>query len=196
MARFRLRRTVPFEVRDAQVSVGLSPRGGPETAVVAAVFRPVLEGYEEALLKAGLLAGLVELSSLALLSVVEPTSGDRLLVNWDETWASLLLTREGWPLLVRTLPEAAAGPEALRHEVQNTLLYYRERLGGAGLGGASVRSAHLPVADAVALLAEPLGLTPTVLDPWSRLGTGDPSMGQAVAGALAASLRGTARWAA
>jgi hypothetical protein len=196
MARFRLRRTVPFEIRDAQIAVGLPPRGGPDTAVVAVVLRTVLQAYEDVLLKAGLAAGLVELSSLALLSLVEPSSGDRLFVNWDDGWASLVLARDGWPLLVRTLPEAASQPDALGHEVANTLLYYRERLGGPGLAGAVVRSASVPAEVAVGLLSEPLGMTPSVLDPWASLGGGDRAVGQALAGALAAGLRGASRWAA
>ena len=38
-----------------------------------------------------------------------------------------------------------------------------------GLAGASVRSAFLPPEDAAALLREPLGVRPTVLDPWGGL---------------------------
>jgi hypothetical protein len=196
MARFRLRRTVPFEIREAQVAVGLPPRGGPDVALVAVLYRPVLEAYEEVLLGAGLRPDLVELSSLVLLDLLEPVSGDRLFVNWDEGWASLILAREGWPLLVRTLAAAASGPEALQHEVTNTLLYYRERLGGPGLAGAVVRSAAVPPEEAAALLGEALGLTPTVLDPWTALGGGERGAGQALAGAVAAALRGASRWAA
>ena len=196
MARFRLRRTVPFEIREAQVAAALPPRGGPGTAVVAAVYRPVLLDYEAAFVRLGLLPRLVELNSLVLLDLVGPSAGDRVFLNWDETYASLVLTRAGWPLLVRTLAEAAATPEALPREVGNTLLYYRERLGGPGLAGAVVRSAALPEKEAVSLLEEPLGLRPSVLEPWSGLGGGEAAAGQAVAGALAAALRGARRWAA
>lgn len=196
LARFRLRRTVPFDVRDAQVAVGLPPRGGPETAVVAIIFRPVLEAYEGILLRLGLVPGLVELSSLALLSLLEPAAGDRLLVNWDEDVASLILARDGWPLLVRTLAEAAAGAEALQREVANTLLYYQERLGGAGLQGAAVRSTRMGVDAALELLREPLGTVPEALHPWAGLGEGEPAAGQALAGALAAARRGLQRRAA
>lgn len=193
MARFRLRKTVPFEIKDARVALGLPPRGGPDAAVVAAMLRPVLESYEAVLLRLGLAPGLVELSSLVLLSLMEPAAGDRLLVNWDDGYASLLLARDGWPVLVRTLPEVAAAPKALVREVANTLLYYRERLGGAGLAGAALRSVALPPDEAAALLEESLGLLPTVLDPWATFGGGDRGPGQAVAGAVAATLRATGR---
>lgn len=196
MARFRLRRTVPFEIREAQVAIALPPRGGPDTAVVAAVFRPVLQDYEAVLLRLGLVPRLVELCSPALLDLVERSDGDQVFLNWDLTYASLALTRGGWPLLVRTLPEAASTPEALPREVGNTLLYYRERLGGPGLAGAVVRSAALPAEEAVSLLEEPLGLRPSLLEPWRGLGGGEAAAGHAVAGALAAALRGARRWAA
>ena len=193
MARFRLRKTVPFEIKDARLALGLPGRGGPDAAVVAAMLRPVLEGYEAVFHRLGLAPGLVELSSLALLSLLEPSAGDRLLVNWDEGYASLVLARDGWPVLVRTLPDVAATPEALPREVANTLLYYRERLGGVGLAGAAIRSVVLPPDEAALLLEEPLGLLAEVLDPWASLGGGDGRAGQAVAGAVAAALRAAGR---
>jgi hypothetical protein len=161
--------------------------------VVAALHRPVLQDYEAAFLGLGLVPRLVELCSLALLDLAPVASGDHLFVNWDEAYASLVITREGWPLLARTLAEAAATPEALPHEVATTLLYYRERMGGAGLAGAVVRSSRIPATEAVRLLEEPLGLRPAVLDGWGGLGGGDADSGQAIAGALAAALRGAGK---
>jgi type IV pilus assembly protein PilM len=193
MARFRLRRAVPFEIRDAQVSVLLPPLGAPEgaEALVAAMLIPVLEGYEAAVRKAGLEPGLVELASLALLSLPEvcSTPGDRILVNWDEGYASLVLTRDGWPMLVRTFSDAAATPEALVREAAHTILYYRERMQGPGLSGAFVRSAAVPPDDAVALLREPLGVAPVVLDPLVALDGPAVPGGQALAGAAASARR-------
>ena len=196
MARFRLRRAVPFEIRDAQVSVLAPARdGAPDgaEALVAAIFQPVLDGYEAAVRKLGLEPGLLELSSLALLSLpdVSQAQGDRMVVNWDEGYASVILTREGWPVLVRTFLDAAATAQALVHEVGQTVLYYRERLQGPGLAGAFIRSAAVPVEDALALLREPLGVAISVLDPLAGLGgAGFPGVGaQAVAGAAAAARR-------
>jgi hypothetical protein len=164
--------------------------------VVAAIYRPVLLAFEGLLARQGLSAGLVELSSLALLSLLEPAGGDTLLVNWDEGYASLLLARDGFPLLARTLPEAAAEPLALQREVSNTLIYYKERLGGPGLAGAFLRSAVLPGDEAALLLGEPLGMSLTLLDPWAAFGGGEGSAGQALASALAVAGRGGFRRAA
>lgn len=190
-ARFRLRKVLPFEAREARVAT-LLPRGGAaSTAVVAAVFRPVLEGYESALASLGLHPGLVEVACLALTALGGDAPVDRLLVNWDHGYVSLVLTRAGWPVLLRTLAgEYVTRPELVAREVANTVLYYRERLGGSGLAGALVRSAALDTQEAVALLAEPLGFAPEVLDPWAPLGIEHGDMAaQAVAGAAACVLR-------
>jgi hypothetical protein len=169
----------------------MPPGGAGSPAVVAAVLRPVLEGYENALASLGLHPGLVEVACLAITAAAPDGPGDRLVVNWDEGYVSLVLTRGGWPVLLRTLPGGyVTRPEPVVREVANTVLYYRERLAGSGLAGASVRSAALDAQEAAALLAEPLGLVPEVLDPWAPLGLEHGDMAaQAVAGAAACLLR-------
>ena len=207
MVRFKLRKTVPFEIRSARIAL-LQPVRTADTVLVAAVSLPVLEGYEEVVRQVGLEPGLVELSSLSLLGAraADEETGDRLLVNWDNHYASLVVSRDGWPLLIRTLTEAAATPEALVAETAQTVLYYRERIGGPGLSGAVVRSAVLPPDDAVALLREPLGLAPEILDPWAGLSGGLPPQNrsglaggeddlaaQALAGAVSSVVRSAQR---
>lgn len=190
MVRFRMRKEVPFDVHAAGVShLRLSSPKGEAMALVAAIFRPVLEGYEEACHALGFYPGLVELAGLALLGAAfgDGASGDRLLVNWDDGYVSLILVRAGAPALIRTLTgDATASLEHVAREAANTVLYYRERMGGAGLAGAAIRSTALPPAEAAAALQEPLGVTPDVLDLWPSLGAGDGgAAGQALAGAAA-----------
>ena len=187
VVRFKLRKSVPFEIRDAQVAISGMPRPG-EPTLVAAIAHPVLHGYEQAVIAAGLQPGSVELAGLTLLATAfggHPT-GDRLLVNWDDGYVTLVVARGERPLLVRTLAgEAAAQPDEVAREVANTVLYYRERLGGAGLEQAVVRSAVLPPADAAVLLAEPLGRIPEPFDT-SRLPTAEMGpLAQVLAGATA-----------
>jgi Tfp pilus assembly PilM family ATPase len=194
LVRFRLRKAVPFDVREAHVATVAGGARSGDPLMVGAIYRPVLEGYEAACRAVGLHPGLVELSGLALLSAAfapRPTA-DRLLVNWDDGYVSLVLARGEWPILVRTLTsEAASSPDDIAREAGNTVLYYRERLGGAGLAEAVVRSAALPPSEAVAWLEKPLELVPEVVDPGAWLGGGTPmAMSQAIAGA-AASLVGS-----
>lgn len=189
LIRFRLRKAVPFDVRDARIAFAGGGTRAADSVLVAALYGPVLEGYEQACRDVGVHPGLVELSGLALLNAAygaRPT-GDRLLVNWDEGYVTLLLARGEWPILVRTLAgEAAASEDEVAREVANTLLYYRERLGGIALSQAMVRSAVLPPDRALRLLEGPLEMKPELLEPWPALRSGDMGMvGQALAGAAA-----------
>jgi Tfp pilus assembly PilM family ATPase len=189
LIRFRLRKAVPFDVRDARIAFAGGGSRSADSVVVAAMFRPVLESYEQACRDVGVHPGLVELSGLALLNAAYGARppADRLLVNWDEGYVTLLLARGEWPILLRTLAgEAAASEEEVTREVANTLLYYRERLGGTTLAQAMVRSALLPPERALKLLEGPLELTPELLEPWPALRSGDMgAAGQALAGAAA-----------
>jgi type IV pilus assembly protein PilM len=190
MIRFRLRKSLPFDVREARVAhVVLRAAPGREpVAMIAAILGSVLDGYEAALREAGVEPGLVELSGLALLRAasVGASDVDQLLLNWEPGYLSLVLTVGGQPALVRTLgPEAAARPEDALREIASTILYYREKLGGAGLGRALLRSAALPPTEAAALLAPALGLEPRVFE-WAALpGVDRAELGQPLAGAAA-----------
>lgn len=175
LIRFRLRKSLPFDVRDARLayhplSAGEVVGGG---IPVVAVARAVLEQYEAALASAGLHAGLVELAGLVCHASAmhgRPPAEDRVTINWDDGYVSLLVTRAGRLAVVRTLAlpaDPAAAVADAQREVFNTLLYYRERLGGQGLAGATLRCAALPADEAAALLAEPLEIVPEPLDPWS-----------------------------
>lgn len=167
LIRFKARKSVPFDVREARLAYVPGAGSGSDQTFVAAIARPVLEGYEAACRAVKLEPGLVELTGPTLLNAAFeglPTA-DRLLINWDEGYLSLILARGAWPLLVRTIVGSpAASPAEVAREVSNTVLYYRERLGGTGLAATVLRSAFLPAAEAVALLAGPLGETPAILD--------------------------------
>lgn len=170
--RFRLRKAVPFEIREARLAWAELPAsaGRPAQLLVAAIYEPVLASYERALRELRLEPGLVELAGLALLGALRPAAGaDELLVNWDAGYCTLALLRDGEPMLFRTLAGALAEPKEVAREAANTVLYYRERMGGAGLQRALLRSAVLPSAEAAELLREPLGLVPEPVDPWGTL---------------------------
>jgi hypothetical protein len=187
--RFRLRKAVPFDVRDAQVAHTHVGTGEGAMVMVAAILKPVLQGYESACRDLGLHPGVVEIAGLALFEAAlrQQGRGDRIIVNWDDGYVSILLSRGGVPALIRTLVgEAAGSPQEVAREAANTLIYYQERLGGSNLDGAYVRSTVLPPAEATALLRGPLGVEPEVLDPWSPLAASDlGTRAQALAGAAA-----------
>jgi len=196
LIRFRLRKSVPFDIREARLAFTSAGARATEAVMVVAIHMPVLDSYEEACRSVGLEPGLVELSGLALLGATfgGGRTEDHLLVNWDEGYVTILLARGEWPLLVRTLTgEPAAQPEQVAREVANTVLYYRERLGGPGLAQAALRSTALPFERAAAVLEEPLGMAPVPVEPGRALSSGVPStMAQALAGAVASLTAGRA----
>lgn len=190
LIRFKARKSVPFDIREARLAHVSGAGSGSDQTLVAAIARPVLEGYEAAVRAVGLEPGLVELTGPTLLAAAFdglPTV-DRLLVNWDEGYLSLMLARGAWPLLLRTIVgPPAASPSEVSREVSNTVLYYRERLRGPGLATTVLRSAFLPAAEAVALLTGPLGEAPAILDGLSGLDGAAPGgvASQVLAGAVA-----------
>jgi hypothetical protein len=186
--RFRLHKALPFDVRGARLAWA-APRG--DQALVAVAPEEVLRGYEDALESLGFRPGLVEPASLALLSAVDaaPTSGDRMLVNWDDGYVSFVLTRGDQPLLLRTLA-GDTGREAVVRHATSTMQYHRDRLGGGSLTDVVLRSAVVPGEEAAALLGGALEPFPRLFQPWAVIGT--PEQGpaaQAVAGAAACVLR-------
>jgi hypothetical protein len=181
LVRFKLRKSVPFDIREARLALG---SGDP--VPVVAIARPVLEGFESACVAAGLEVGRVELASLALLRAeAEGAAGDCLFVNWEPGHCSLILSRDGQPLLFRSLSGPQVGEAGgVEREVASTILYHGERLGGT-LAGAVVRSGWGSAAEAVDRLSRVLGFPPTAVNPW-RGRSGVPVEGHAaVAGALA-----------
>jgi Tfp pilus assembly PilM family ATPase len=183
IVRFKLREKVPFDMRGAHVVWRAIDADGERSILVVALLRSVLAEYEGLCSALGLEAGLVEVGSLALLrgTSEQRASGDWLLLNWDEDHASVSLSRKGVPVLVRTLVGRAGTTEVLR-ELANTILYYRDRLGGSALTGALLRSSALPAGEAAQVVEEQLGLTPRVIDPLAALGAKDTDgTGQALA---------------
>lgn len=194
LARFRLRKALPFEVREARLAFDLvGARPGVSHLPAAVIHRSVLEQYEELLAAEGLAAGLVELAGWVCLEAASRAhpQGDRLVVNWDEGYVTFVVGRSGRPLLVRTLTEGAvADPAVVSREVTATALYYRDRLGGTGLAGVTLRSAAWPPQEAAALLGSLLSLPVESLDPWAGLAPspGRESLPAGLALALASSV--------
>ena len=187
--RFRLHKALPFDVRGARLSWRLVG----EQALVAVAPEEVLAGYEDALEELGFQPGVVEVTSLALAASVSPqSSGEALLVNWDDGYVSFLLLRQGEPVLVRTLP-GESGRDTVARQASATLQFCRDRMGVAGELEVVVRSAAVPGEEALAILERALGCSVRLLEPWAALGLAERGeAAQAVAGAASSVLRSAA----
>jgi type IV pilus assembly protein PilM len=190
LIRFRLKKSLPFDVREAR----LAHLGGGPFHVAVAIASGVLSDYEGALARAGLEPGLVELSGLALAEAACPAEGDWLLLNWEPGYLSLFLFRNGWPILVRTLSGLALDAGSVAREVGQTLVYAQERLEGASLRGAAIRCPGAVFEAARAPLEESLGVALQALDPWAFVGGGPAELrgDTGLAGALASLRRAVA----
>lgn len=163
LVRFRLRKTVPFRIDEAQVDfvpLGGSPQAGKVRLLTAVASRPVLEQYQAVVEALGAQAGLVTLSSLALAERCLPPSppageiSDILLANVTPHGLTLSVFRGGEMLLFRSknlpAPHEASAEErrlAARREWQATVAYYQERLAGRGFARAIARLVDWQAAD-------------------------------------------------
>jgi type IV pilus assembly protein PilM len=78
LIRFRLRKSVPFAIDEAQFSYTVQQRADSRAEVLAvAIDRTVLHDYEGVFVNAGFRVGLVTPSSLACLPLCQPTSDER-----------------------------------------------------------------------------------------------------------------------
>jgi type IV pilus assembly protein PilM len=152
LLRWRLKKSVPFDVDTAAVSyqVQRSPAGSKSLSVLVAVSPvEVIGQYEAALRRAGLNPGYVSVALAAALNLVEE-SGVTMLAKLAGRALSLAVLQEGQVRLVRSLEAGPAGEplteDRLREmaaDLYPTFVYVADNLGApvsrlvlAGFGGA------------------------------------------------------------
>lgn len=132
---FRMQKLLPFAAGDLRV-ISAWPRSSAEPVLAIGFSAAVLGAYEQVGEAFGLDVGSVETSTMALLRGLA-TSADCLLVRHDPKWMTLTLTRDGWPVSIRSFDEEVAGsPEEVRKEIASTAVFWRDRLAGTALAAA------------------------------------------------------------
>jgi hypothetical protein len=190
LIRFRLRKTLPFDVDQARVSFERVDGG---KFLVGIMHEAVVTQYEEFLERQGFQVGVVETSTVSLLNLLVPLAekeltaeADYFFVNLEEPYFTVsLIGKRETPLLVRTLGQRSAeepreqlalaegrptyGEGELVRELVATVIYYREKLQRNGLARVYYRSLREDLGDVGSLLeshfevpAEPLDLTRAV----------------------------------
>lgn len=147
LIRFRLRKSVPFHIDEAQLSYSIQ-RAEPKRfdVLAVAIARPILEEYEALFTEAGYRVGVVMPSCLATLRLCESAAmGLTLLVKAAGSHVSAVLFEAGRVYLVRCLDltgsDLSEGEESLEKEqpegdlimplLQQTLAYAEDQLGTA-----------------------------------------------------------------
>jgi len=203
----KMRRAVPFKLDEASLAYQILPGDGREAAVlVVLVRRTLVERFERALDSLGARTGLVDISTPNLLNLyrdmldgAERNGADTGLLNCTRNYFSLVLVRGGRLIFFRcktfAIDEAVHdGPNGvLAREIASSLSYYREKLGGDGVGKIFVRSVMTPFEEIARKLAG-LGVTDVEpLDPHRGVDLGegvslDAATAQRLAPAIGAAL--------
>ena len=179
IVRWQVRKTAPFPVEQAVLSISDGARGaeGGREFVVALSREDVIHQYEQACTMAGVYAGLVDLSTFgvinSILSNPSAPSGDWLLVHVTDTYLTLAVMRDGALLFFRNRGEEEGTLADLIHQ---TAMYYEDRLNGAGFARVLIAgAARLPGgADSVRRgLEERLRISVEPVDPREAAGLTD-----------------------
>ncbi|MFL6351356.1 MAG: hypothetical protein ACJ74Z_05845 [Bryobacteraceae bacterium] len=138
LIRFRLRKSVPFHIDEAQVAYSVQVNEPKRIEVLAiAIARPILGEYETLFAAAGYRVGLVTPSSIAALPLcTAPESGLRVVAKVAGSTLSVLLLEQGRVRLVRCLDLAAGEDDEVERGdfnilalLQQTLAYAEDEIG-------------------------------------------------------------------
>jgi len=126
--RFRLKKSLPFDVDKAKVSYHSQPSTGGIRVIAAVVLTSVLEEYESVFREAGYSPGVVLPSMLAALGA---TDADRptLVVKADPRTASIAILDKRQLLLFRTLENMRGGSitgEQLAEEIYPSIVFFQD----------------------------------------------------------------------
>ena len=128
VVRFRLKKSLPFDVDKAKVSYHAQPSGTGIKVVAAVALSSVIEDYEAAFRDAGYSPGVVLPSTLAALGATDarrPT----LLVKVDTRTTSIAILEENQMLLFRTLENLRGVQitgEQLAEEVYPSVVFFQD----------------------------------------------------------------------
>jgi type IV pilus assembly protein PilM len=139
LVRFRLRKTLPFDVEHAAISYHVQrPQGtfaaesGRITAVVAVAPRPVVEEYETAFRDAGYTPGVVVPSMLAVLGAVDALTS-AMIVKTDVVTTTVAIVDRNELRLYRTLEnQPGTGDDArLADEIYPSVVFFKDTYGSS-----------------------------------------------------------------
>ena len=140
LLRFRLRKSVPFHIEEAQLAFAVQLEEPKHIEVLAvAIARPILDEYERIFTEAGYRVGLVSPSSIATLRLCAgAATGLTLLAKAAGSTLSVLLVEQARVRLVRCLDLAGSEGEPAEREdrsimavLQQTIAYAEDQLGQA-----------------------------------------------------------------
>ena len=128
VVRFRLKKSLPFDVDKAKLSYHVQNSGAGLRLVAAVALASVVEDYEAAFHEAGYTPGVVLPSMLAALGAADATR-PTLVVKVDARTTSIAILDSGQLLLFRTLENARGSTitgEQLAEEVYPSIVFFQD----------------------------------------------------------------------
>lgn len=162
LVRFRVKRSVPFDVESAALSYHPQPAGGKKTEVVV-VMAPleIVARYEAPFRTAGINPGLITTSSLAALELA-PAEGLTVLAKLAGHTLTVLVRRNSMLSLVRCIELTGRDLEDVAGVLLPTFVYVEDNLGGKAERlllcgfGAQTELAEARFAQELGVAVEPL----------------------------------------
>src|SRR3989440_4988452 len=128
VVRFRLKKSLPFDVDKAQVSYHAQLSGGNVRVIAAVALSSVIEDYEAAFREAGYSPGVVLPSMLAALGAADAT-GPTLVIKVDARTTSIAILDKQQLLLFRTLENTRGVTitgDQLAEEVYPSVVFFQD----------------------------------------------------------------------
>lgn len=128
VVRFRLKKSLPFEVEHAAISFDRQGTANPVKVIAAVTPRAVLEEYESAVREAGYNPGSVLPSMLASLGVVD-ASRPTMVIKVEHGTTTFAIVDQNQLLLYRSLDNGGTTVtgESLVDDVNTSLVYFEDR---------------------------------------------------------------------
>lgn len=131
VVRFRLKKSLPFDIEDSALSYDTRRNNGAVKVVAAVMPKGVREEYEAVFTGAGYSPGVVVPSMLSALGSVDATE-PTLILKVDSNTTSVAIVKSGDLLLYRTLENARTGAlsaEALADDIYPSLVFFQDTSG-------------------------------------------------------------------
>jgi type IV pilus assembly protein PilM len=162
--RWKLKKTVPFDVDSAQIAYRVfGPQRGT-TAVdilVALSPRSIVEEYETLFDELDIHAGMVLPSTLAALNLLSAPAGDSLVLKAAPDCITTTIFKDGRIQFYRRIADASSIYDA----VYPTVMYYQDKLEGTGLRNLYVCGYDQDLRKSMSEVQEKLGLAPQPIEP-------------------------------
>ena len=173
--RWKLKKTIPFDVESAQVAYRiLGPHaGGPGVDMLVALSpRSIVEEYERLFDSMDIHAGMVLPSTLAALNLFNPPAADTLFLKIAADCVTTTIFQNRRVQFYRRVTDASP-----YDAVYPTLMYYQDKLGGKALEQLFVCGYDSDLPSSLNEIHEKLGLVPQRVEPKNIEDVYKPALG-------------------